>query len=432
MSIQQQSLSLDSINHDIYTRYFLRSKKKKDNKFTEDEQSKVSLQKFRLIRKKNVSKRKILRADFIQREVVLNDQIFLGTGICISKEGILKFYYSIKHFSFGFNYYQNTQIKYLKEEQLIEINLSILQKKQLTPIDEAIKYVSKINSLQNKECKKALIQLRSYNKYVQSILGSIQITKQLIKEKDEEMERFVEFCMKQISEYSKKSENQIFQFTIGRLNYELGDIQIVKTGFSQSFLNLIGIDFSNLCNLLLRQKEIDLMLNKEDIMKYSIEGLHLRILKQLEMEYQCYIQTFDGFPIKVSIKKKQILPCNEIVKNQTCLIQEYIFEISELDVDLKDLENLINYREKIMNNDKMSFDQFINKELSIILEDVEYSVHSELFMEKYYKDNLMYLNSLKNQYKNIKANIDKSKMCKFKQIYPSDETKKSEIINSIF
>ncbi|KAL4468629.1 hypothetical protein ABPG74_005132 [Tetrahymena malaccensis] len=431
MSTQQELLQQNPKNSQICTNYFLRNKKKNDIKYNEDEQQQFALQKLRLIRKKKVIQIKTLRTKFIEKEAVQSDQISLCRGICIQKDGILRFYYSIKHFSFGFNFYQNTQIKYLKKEQLIEVNLSILQQKQLTPIDEAIKYVSKINQPQKNECKKVLIQLKNYNQYVQSVLGNIQITKQFIQEKDEEMEKFVEFCMNYISEYSKISENKIFQFTIGRFNYELKDIQIVKTGFSQSFLNLIGIDFQNLCNLLLRQKEVDLMLNKEDIMKYSIEGLYLRILKQLEMEYQCYIQTFDGFPIQVSIKKKQILPCNEVIKSQACLFQEYIFEISELDVDLKDLANLINYREKIIKQNKdLPFDSFINKELSLILEDVEYSIQSELFMQKYYQDNLKQLSQLKDQYKNIKFNIDQSKMCKFRQIYSDSDTRKPEKLTS--
>lgn len=56
---------------------------------------------------------------------------------------------------------------------------------------------------------------------------------------------------------------------------------------------------------------------------------------------------------------------------------EYILSITEIDVDLSDLQNLILYRERlVLNNEELSFDDFIRKELSYIFEDVEYSVHS--------------------------------------------------------
>lgn len=36
----------------------------------------------------------------------------------------------------------------------------------------------------------------------------------------------------------------------------------------------------------------------------------------------------------------------------------------------------------------MSADNFISKELSYRFEDVEYSIHSESFLEKYYSENI--------------------------------------------
>ncbi len=44
----------------------------------------------------------------------------------------------------------------------------------------------------------------------------------------------------------------------------------------------------------------------------------------------------------------------------------------------------------------MPFDVFVQRELSSKLEDIEYSIHSEAFLEKYYKDNLEALKKLKN------------------------------------
>lgn len=48
-----------------------------------------------------------------------------------------------------------------------------------------------------------------------------------------------------------------------------------------------------------------------------------------------------------------------------------------MDVELKDLQNLISYRQRIVKTDKkLSYEDFMRKELSYLFEDVEYSVHS--------------------------------------------------------
>lgn len=44
-----------------------------------------------------------------------------------------------------------------------------------------------------------------------------------------------------------------------------------------------------------------------------------------------------------------------------------------------------------MNSKKLSMNDFVNKELSYFFEDVEYSILSQQFIEKHYKDNLSFL-----------------------------------------
>ena len=68
---------------------------------------------------------------------------------------------------------------------------------------------------------------------------------------------------------------------------------------------------------------------------------------------------------------------------------EYFLKVFEFDVELTELESLIGYRQRLMKkNGKLSIDDLIKKELSFLFEDVEYSVFSQEFLEKYYAESL--------------------------------------------
>lgn len=56
---------------------------------------------------------------------------------------------------------------------------------------------------------------------------------------------------------------------------------------------------------------------------------------------------------------------------------EYYFTLTEMDVDLHDLEQLINYRTRLSQSNNLSIDDFLRKELSYLFEDVEYSIQSQ-------------------------------------------------------
>lgn len=61
----------------------------------------------------------------------------------------------------------------------------------------------------------------------------------------------------------------MYVYNIGRINPLTKDLEVIHTGYSQTYLNLLGIDLSSLSSLLLRRKSIDLVTNVADITRIS-------------------------------------------------------------------------------------------------------------------------------------------------------------------
>ena len=87
----------------------------------------------------------------------------------------------------------------------------------------------------------------------------------------------------------------------------------MNVGYSETYLDFLGIDASSLASLLLRRKNIDLVRNSLDITKLSANSLFMRLSHMNEITYEsieiegevfkimnleensCEIVTFDGF-----------------------------------------------------------------------------------------------------------------------------------------
>ncbi|KAL4513100.1 hypothetical protein ABPG72_017785 [Tetrahymena utriculariae] len=118
------------------------------------------------------------------------------------------------------------------------------------------------------------------------------------------------------------------------------------------------------------------------------------VMKEIKLSFK--ITPFDGFEIQFFVTKKQISP-NYQAKKLSNLHLEYIFALNEFDVKLEDLKNLISYRQRILSNkNELTFDEFINKEISLLFENVEYSVHSQSLIDKFYQNNLDQLQAIKD------------------------------------
>ncbi|KAL4489310.1 hypothetical protein ABPG72_018965 [Tetrahymena utriculariae] len=377
---------------------------------------------------KRKNNKKVQFIDILKR-VCQDETIRLSFGIQIQKDGIIRFNYSISHFSFGFNYCQNTSVSYYKQDSIVEIDLSLSKNILRATANEAIAFIAQTPCKKFKQVQQILQRYQEIRESQLDDIFQVKMDNYFKQKYDDETSLYIESCKQYIQEYSNQNPTQIFQYGIGRINYEYEDVQIIKLGYSKAFLDLIGIDIPSFTNIILRHQKIDLIPDKEEIMEHSLKGLQFKLILFQELKYDCQIVTFDGFRLRVSLTKRQAFPSYQS-KEINMLIRQMFLSISQIDVNLDDLQNLIIYREKLLRNDNslLTFDEYIQKELSFNFEDVEYSVLSQSFLEKYYSENVIQLKEIQLKYKK-KNNFQSSKQSNYKYI-ESQSISPIEIISS--
>ncbi|KAL4470964.1 hypothetical protein ABPG72_013551 [Tetrahymena utriculariae] len=342
---------------------------------------------------------------------IKNEQdIKLKFGLSITKEGGIKFAYQTGNIIFGYQHVQS--VNYKKNINIIEFNQASYQNTNSISLEQAIEILRQSNLILFKQAKQALYQYEVFQNYINRCIQQIQIDKQLLEWLDEEKVKFVQSCDEYMQQYSQQNEGHMFQYAVGVLNFEKKDIECLKVGYSNALLDLIGIDLSNFSYMMLRNQQIDLVQDKKELMILSIKNLFSNYFSQNQhSSMSFYINTFDGFTIKLNQVKKFIKP-NYNPKNISSFLYEYILQIIEFDVDIDDLENLIQFRQSLLKNtNNQSFDDFIRKETSLLFESVEYSVYSQQFIEKYYFKNFQKLRLIEKQ-----KQIKKSKRCGIKYL----------------
>ena len=126
------------------------------------------------------------------------------------------------------------------------------------------------------------------------------------------------------------------------------DYDFESAGYSVGFLELLGIDQEALTSISLRSKQIDLVLNKSSLIQQVIQILFARNQNHQNFSFSSDIITFDGFPIKIFQQVKKLPLSDELFSYQS-FCDEFLFVITEIDVNCVDLNNLIKYREKFIN-----------------------------------------------------------------------------------
>ncbi|EAR86212.2 hypothetical protein TTHERM_00700950 (macronuclear) [Tetrahymena thermophila SB210] len=213
-----------------------------------------------------------------------------------------------------------------------------------------------------------------------------QISEATYQQKEEEFERFQQMCMLFLQQISKQNSNLMYTYQIARLSQKHNGLDLQNYGYSKSYLELLGINQETFSQIILRRKQIDLIPKKVDISNQSLASIQSFKTENGD-NHISEIITFDGFQIKLFFKTKNyghLFPNNEVLDGKS----EYFFFITEIDVNMQDLNQLINYRQKLIDHSKLTYDDFIKKELSYLFEDVEYSIHSQAFLEKYYGENI--------------------------------------------
>ncbi|EAR98307.1 hypothetical protein TTHERM_00285380 (macronuclear) [Tetrahymena thermophila SB210] len=376
----------------------------------QEDQKNITSQQMKKIYQNSKERKYLKLANVVPYQIKNEQEMKLKFGLSITKEGCLKFAYQTGNIIFGQQQAQSVNFK--KNINVIEINLASYQNTNLISLEQAIEVLRHSNFKLFKEIKEGLYQYEVFQNYINSCISQIQIDKQLLNWLDEEKMKFVQSCDEYMNSYSQQNEGHMFQYAIGVLNFEKKDIECLKVGYSNAFLDLIGIDLQNFSQMMLRNQQIDLVQDKEELMIQSIKSLFSNYCSQNQKSFSSfYINTFDGFTIKLNQVKKFTKP-NYKTKNVSSFLYEYIFYIIEFDVDIEDLKNLIQFRQRLLKNtNSYSFDDFIRKELSFLFESVEYSVYSQQFIEKYYFKNIQNLRLIEKQ-----KQIKKSKQCGIKYL----------------
>ncbi|EAS04053.1 hypothetical protein TTHERM_01406920 (macronuclear) [Tetrahymena thermophila SB210] len=373
-----------------------------------------------ILNQKKKCKQKQVAVTNICRMLNSNNMIRISQGLQIEQDGTIRFCHSIGFLSFGFQTQHTLSFEYLKQEQLVQCLLADDQH-QLTPIQDAVMHLRNVKINKQEEVLQILEIYKNVREQLIDRVNKFIITKDIIAEHDEQFMLHIKHCEQYMREYALQNQNQIYQFCIGRINILKKDAEIVKYVFSKSYLDFIGLDIDNLSQLIFRGQKVDLIQSKDEIIDLSLKGICNRFWYNIE---DCYyvsnIVTFDGFPIKIYFQKRNVQPmcqCKRILNFKN----EFIFHINELDVDLQDLQNLINYRERLLNSQKnnLSFEDFTKKELSYMFEDVEYSVHSQQFIEKYYHQNIQKLKKIQQE-QQLKKSQQFFNKCGYKLIDSKD------------
>ncbi|KAL4501619.1 hypothetical protein ABPG72_018670 [Tetrahymena utriculariae] len=320
--------------------------------------------------------------------------ISFSSELVLTNDGALRFFPSQNWLSFGFQKQQIVKVQQLKNLGVVQILFDKNGLQQHFEMDQALQLIRKIPTIQYNVAEK-LIQ--NFYNIVYFLKNVLQTTNEQIQiQREYEFLQFRNFCYKFLKQYTQQqSISKMYSYQIGRLSLRSKQIETIEVGYSQEYLNLLGLSYDNLSHIALRKQKIDLLQRIQEVTNHSLQGIqHMSNCNEQNEYYESEIVTFDGFPIKIYQKKS--LFCDLFELQQTYGIdQEFFIGITEIDLDIKDLENLIQYRQRInQDNQKLSIDDFLRKELSYKFEDVEYSVHSQSFVDHFYNESIEQLKKL--------------------------------------
>lgn len=140
----------------------------------------------------------------------------------------------------------------------------------------------------------------------------------------------------------------------------------------------------------LRNKPVNLFCDDEHVQEISLSHLESRMSKQDRVKSRIKIRTIDGYDLWLN---QTVFKVHDMHETD---LREYFFNtITTFDIDVDTLSGLIEYRTSLENRNGLSFERLIQVELSQMLEDVEYSVKSQLLLEKYYSQSVDSLKGLR-------------------------------------
>ncbi|EAR81946.1 hypothetical protein TTHERM_01400700 (macronuclear) [Tetrahymena thermophila SB210] len=420
---QNIGMILKPLEYSLIIQQELTNQSKKDiynqNVYEQDsEDSKEETKKLQISRQKKIQKKKIKKVKqhptclqiCIFKDIYSAELFKLDSGIFITLDGVLRFSYSLSPVSFGFCPYKYLKFEEMSDLSVIDIHQSLDRLIPRMSIEDCVNLMMQKN-LAHKNKQDLQEQLMNINTFTDNLYNNNTIPYDLKMLKEQEYQGFIKYCYQYIKEMQKQQENIPFSYVIGRYNFIEKQVEISHTGMSNLYQQILGLDSNSFKAIFLRKQNIDLIQNKADIINQALKGIHLKAKLNSEDVFISDIMTFDGYPLQIEYIIKDITLNQKI---NFIYGDEYILLINQAHIKPKQMQGLIEYRQKIMQNKGfLSLDEYIQKELSYLFEDVEYSVKSQQFLEKYYKDNIKnLLNSYQTcGFRNILSQNTKEQNC---------------------
>ncbi|KAL4449804.1 hypothetical protein ABPG74_008177 [Tetrahymena malaccensis] len=357
--------------------------------------------------------KQILNSIIYQNQFDASSTINLFIGLQVSRDGVFRHFQTLDNLSFGYNQQQIEKVVEDKQFGLVNIVFKKNSSAPISDLSEAIKFLASNPNIPFQQILDLLQKLYYFKEIVQTQIENLGISQALLSQKEAETQSFLQSFQQILFNYNQSNQFKMYWYSVFRINYEYKNTEIIHTGFSKAYLELLGIDPDTLSQIFLRGKKIDLIRNSIDISLLTIQGLQL-LGQSLEGKCQptvTQIVTFDGFPL--TITQQKTYSCLLEVQNQQFKYNDFGYNIIEVDVNTKDLQQLIEYRQRISERcGDIKIEDLIKRELSYLFEDVEYSIKSQNFIEKFYSDNINQLKCIEEE----KNQIFKNRRCSYRLI----------------
>ncbi|EAR92780.2 hypothetical protein TTHERM_00324370 (macronuclear) [Tetrahymena thermophila SB210] len=279
----------------------------------------------------------------IQKQPPYEKDLRLLAGLQISPEGVIRSHNDAIQLSFGY-LYNPLNIKYFINQQVIEVEQQLVEASPEISISKALEYLS------HTPCQQQSLNL------------------------------FYKKCYKYIEEYTSKNQGAIFQYFIRRINLITYSEEVVKAGYSKSFLDMIGIDVEQFSSKILQNHKIDLIQDNQESLNQTVCGINNSILNSAPVKRQIKITTIDGFALKIKYETDQI----DLSDTQDIPFQCKL-SIVKITANKKEILNLIKHRQEVIERKKLqSYDDFLQNELQTLFKNQFCAKESKKFIEKYY------------------------------------------------
>ncbi|KAL4439309.1 hypothetical protein ABPG74_016972 [Tetrahymena malaccensis] len=367
-------------------------------------------------KRKYQRKKKVSALSIDTHFLLLNNTILLDSSLQVT-DGIFRFLPCINQLSFN---YQHQKVERIEEKLDLEVVDVQFQKsiynynKQKSQILKLLNQMSGVDGYSHDEIS---YTIEKYLFIIDEFMENAIYNCKNVELQIDNQFSFIDICFQKIQEIKNQNESQFFFYSISSLDMEKKEQDITHMGYSKQYLDLLGLDKDTVSQIFLRNKKIDLFQNLQDISKQALKGLFNFVKACIENklpnqeQFESNIITFDGYPIKVFQKKQSV--CN--LEFQETYKQNYhgqfLLTVVDIDIELSSLQQLIQYRSRISKKSNSQIDtDFIRRENSYLFEDVEYSIESQQFIEKFYGQNLLNLEKIQQQ------NDEKNKQCFYKFI----------------